>query len=269
MERPIVAIRAIGGRRRGVGRFQDVQAFVRGVNQVASLDALRDELVCMLDSLGFEYFALGHHVSVVSGSLVQIGNYPESWARILVERNYISDDPVLLACQTTGAAFRWSEVSSLITLSPKHQEILSNAARAGLGDGFTVPVHIPGECAGSCSFARKVGRTLVETSLPAAQYVGCFAFEAARRLARKPAGNLRKRELPVPPRLTSRQLDCVVLVARGKSDWEAGKVLGISPETVHQHIELAKQKYDVATRMQLVIRTLFDNQLGFQDILAH
>jgi LuxR family quorum-sensing system transcriptional regulator CciR len=252
-----------------VGRFHDVQAFVREANRVTSLDTLRERLMCMVETLGFEYFALGHHVNVVSGDLVQIGNYPESWTCLLLERNYISDDPILRACQTTVAGFRWSEVSTLITLTPRHKEILSNAASAGLGDGFTVPVHIPGECGGSCSFARKLGRTLIEASLPAAQYVGCFSFEAARRLARKQASDKTKREFPNPPRLTTRQLDCVVLVARGKSDWEAGKVLGISPETVHQHIEFAKHKYDVATRMQLVIRTLFDNQVGFRDILGH
>jgi LuxR family quorum-sensing system transcriptional regulator CciR len=98
--------------------------------------------------------------------------------------------------------------------------------------------------------------------LPATQYVGCFAFEAARRIsaAEAPAEDSR-------PKLTSRQFDCVVLVAQGKSDWHIGQLLGISPETVHQHIETAKRRYDVSSRTQLVVRALFDSQITFADVL--
>jgi len=39
-----------------------------------------------------------------------------------------------------------------------------------------------------------------------------------------------------------------VLAAQGKSDTDAGVLLGISNQTVHQHIETAKRRYGVATR---------------------
>ena len=65
--------------------------------------------------------------------------------------------------------------------------------------------------------------------------------------------------------MTPRQLDCVMLVAQGKSDWEIGQVLGISESTVHKHIEDAKRRFGVCTRVQLVVRSLFDSQLSFTD----
>jgi len=135
-----------------------------------------------------------------------------------------------------------------------------------MGEGYTVPVNIPGECAGSCSFAQPPGKSLSESALPAAHYIGCFAFEAARRLVRQP--HARTRKFTAKESLTPRQLDCVVLVARGKTDWEAATLLGVSQDTVHQHVETAKRKYGVATRTQLVIRALFNNQLGFQDVIS-
>jgi LuxR family quorum-sensing system transcriptional regulator CciR len=67
--------------------------------------------------------------------------------------------------------------------------------------------------------------------------------------------------------LTERQLDCIVLMAQGKSDWDVGKILGLSQRTVQQHIDAARKKYDVGTRTQLLVRTLFDNQVGFHDII--
>ena len=245
-----------------MSRFHDVQSFVREATHVENLESLHKLLEATVRTFGFQYYALGHHVNVVHGDLLQIGNYPESWMATVRAREYISDDPILRACQTSAIGFRWSEVDRLIELSAHQKDILESAERGGMGDGFTVPVHIPGECLGSCSFAHRPGKALNEAVLPSAHYVGCFAFEAARRLVRE-----RGRKVVATEPLTPRQWDCVVLVARGKSDWEAAQLLGLAQTTVHQHVETAKRKYGVATRTQLVIRALFDNQLGFQDVI--
>ena len=69
------------------------------------------------------------------------------------------------------------------------------------------------------------------------------------------------------PQLTPRQRDCVALVAQGKSDWEIGQLLGISESTVHKHIEDAKRRFGVSTRIQLVVRSLFDARLSFADVM--
>ena len=90
-----------------------------------------------------------------------------------------------------------------------------------------------------------------------------MAFDAAE--------SLRQARPPGPPRgpqLTPRQRDCVVLVAQGKSDWEIGQVLGISESTVHKHIEDAKRRFGVSTRVQLVVRSLFDARLSFSDVMS-
>ena len=73
--------------------------------------------------------------------------------------------------------------------------------------------------------------------------------------------------MPRAPDLTQRQLDCIVLMAQGKSDWDTGKILGISQRTVQEHLDTARRRYSVGSRTQLLVRTLFDNHLGFQDII--
>lgn len=251
-----------------MGQFRDVQNFVRVASQAPTVEDLRRSVTDVAATFGFAYYAVGHHVNLASPTLIQLSNYPEAWVETIRERRYITDDPVVMACQTSAAGFRWSEIRALIALSQRQEQILEGASRAGLGDGFTVPIHIPGECAGSCSFAVRSESELQEHLLPAAHYIGCFAFEAIRRIAREiPARGHSGNGNSANPVLTSRQLDCVVLVARGKSDGDTAQLLGISPDTVHQHIETAKQRFGVATRMQLVIRTLFDNQLSFRDIM--
>ena len=67
-------------------------------------------------------------------------------------------------------------------------------------------------------------------------------------------------------RLTDRQRDCVLWVARGKSDWEISQILGVGEETVARHIKQACERYGVNKRTYLVILTLFDGTLTFSDI---
>ncbi|WP_273461893.1 response regulator transcription factor [Sandarakinorhabdus limnophila] len=73
---------------------------------------------------------------------------------------------------------------------------------------------------------------------------------------------------PEGPKLTQRQLDCLVLAARGKSNWVAGQLLGLSGGTVHKYLEAAKTRYGVATRTELVVRALFDGQLSFAGVMG-
>ena len=66
--------------------------------------------------------------------------------------------------------------------------------------------------------------------------------------------------------LTDRQRDCVLWVARGKSDWEISLILKVGEETVARHIKQACERYGVNKRTYLVILTLFDGTLTFSDI---
>src|SRR5690348_513780 len=182
-----------------------------------------------VENFGFDHVALVHHVSLsdpeAAAQSLQFINYPEGWRALMRSRGYLGDDPVLAACQKSAAAFLWSELPRILPLTARQAEILQAAAICGMGDGFTVPVNVPGEFLGSCSFALRWGRDVRREVLPAAQYVACFAFEAARRI--RLAEGARPEGLPATPRLTQRQFDCIVLVAQGKSDWDISQLLGI------------------------------------------
>jgi LuxR family quorum-sensing system transcriptional regulator CciR len=245
-------------------RLRDVQAFVDEANRATSLEAIAAMVADAAAELGFDYYSLVHHVDLALPfpEFVRLSNYPPSWVGRILENRYFVDDPVHAACQTTAVGFKWADLGRLIQLTERQREILEGAEREGLGEGFTVPVNVPGEFTGSASFGVRTGRALDDKALPAAHYIGAFGFEAARRIAR--AGGPRRTE---SPKLTPRQLDCLLLVARGKSDWDAATILGIRPDTVHQHVEAAKRKFGVASRAQLVVRALFESRITFTDIL--
>ena len=50
--------------------------------------------------------------------------------------------------------------------------------------------------------------------------------------------------------LTKREIDCLRLIARGITDREVGKKLGISTSTAHEHFETAKKKLKASTRAE-------------------
>lgn len=236
----------------------------RIVETVDSADELAAAMAAITAELGFQYFALGHHVDIVAAgpAAMRLHNYPQRWAEYY-DRNALGvSDPVHRASHVTGIGFRWSQMATMIPLTPTDLRILALGRAQGIGNGFTVPVHVPGEARGSCSFANETGRPLPDTMLPLAQLAGAFAFEAGRRLWTGRGSDPGRSG----PRLTDRQRDCVLWVARGKGDWEISLILGISEETVARHIKQACERYGVNKRTLLVIRTLFDGTLTFSDI---
>ena len=245
------------------GMFHRVQAFVEHVSGSGSEADLADALAQITAELGFSHYALTHHVDIRQAPqpAIRLDNYPSDWADYFDAEGLGDSDPVHRACDLTSVGFAWSRLSGMIHLTDRDRRILELAQARGLANGFTVPAHVPGEANGSCSFAVEKGTTLDEAIFPVAQLVGAFAFEAARRL-------WRMRASPVPPRpLTERQRDCLLWAARGKSDWEVSKILGISQETVIQHLKQARERYGVTKRTMLAVNALFDGTISFTDIL--
>lgn len=244
----------------------ELQEFVRECNLATSEEQLFGLLDEATRRLGFEQFALTHHVNLAGlpDDAIAIGSYSANWVETLIEQRYFNDDPILAASSKTAVGFLWSDVDKMINLTDRQREILEAARRFGLAEGFTVPIHVPGEYQGTCNFGARSLEKLAPDALPKAQIVGAFAFEAARRIIR---ARRREKYMGRVPELTTRQLDCVTLVAMGKTDWEIGRILGISESTAHEHIEAARKRYGVTKRTQLVIRALFDGQITFSDIL--
>lgn len=243
--------------------FDLVEAFIRDISGIPT----PADLALMLDAIsrrmGFDYFALTHHVDVrrAHGPAIRLVNYPAEWVEYFDRQELGRSDPVHRASHLTSVGFAWSRLPDLIELTPQDNEVLAVASRCGIGDGFTIPAHVPGEANGSCSFATERGRALDPEHLAAAQLVGAFAFEAARR-----AWQLRPDAAEPRPQLTDRQRDCVILAARGKSDWEIAHIFGLSPETVTEYLKRARERYGVGKRTLLAVHALFDGTISFHDV---
>lgn len=229
--------------------------------KVASEDALIDILDEACARLGCSWFALSHHVDFLAAPEkgLRVHNYPEDWARWFDEQRLGVRDPVHRASRRRAAGFLWHEMHQFSRPRPGDGAILKRARRHGIRDGLTVPTHVPGDAHGSVSFAWQKGTYATPEALMFAQVIGAFVFEAARKLSGLVAANDQ-------PRLTDRQIECLLWAARGKSDSVIAQIMDLQTDTVSEHLRNARAKYSAQSRVSLAIRALFDGTICFSDV---
>lgn len=232
---------------------------------IEAATTLEELWVVMLDitlQLGFQYFALIHHVDYprLIGKTFRLHNYPQEWADYFEAHHHARRDPIHRATYMTNTGFPWAEARNLISMSASDTLHMTRAYAFGIEDGFTIPANIPGETRGSCSFAVGDGRPLPYRAFAAAQWLGSKAFRRAREI-------LRLRDFgTTPPILTERQFECLLLLAQGKTAEEIGMILGRGKETVVTQLKQARALYGVYEKTSLVIHALNNGTLCLGEI---
>jgi LuxR family quorum-sensing system transcriptional regulator CciR len=234
--------------------------FARSIPNVVSKDGLSSALADACQRFGIRYFALSHHVDFATAPhAIRVHNYPDGWEEWYDAHRLGLSDPIHRASHFTAQGFYWRDVPRLIPISRSDRQLLGRGAGIGLGDGVTVPAHVPGEARGSCSFVSEIGTSLPEDALLWAQAIGMFAFEGARRLQRR-AG------CSSSPRVSERQRECIALAGRGFTNRAIARKLGIGEQSVLEHLREARARLGVCTRTELVVSLLAAGELCFDDV---
>jgi DNA-binding CsgD family transcriptional regulator len=140
--------------------------------------------------------------------------WPDTWHKFYVGSGVILRDPVVTALKQRHGPFTWSELRRDGKFPAAGTKALQVVAEHGWTEGLAVPI---------------------------------------------PHGDQRLRNLvpkhgfAVPPvGLTRREIDTLRLIARGATDRDVARKLGISPSTAHEHFEKAKRKLKVSTRAEAI-----------------
>lgn len=236
-------------------------AFALDVMRVKDKAGLADLLREACGRMGCSWFALSHHIDFLAAPEkgIRIHNYPDDWARWFDERGLGLSDPVHRASQRSMAGFLWHDMTRYDRPRSGDEFILAEAERHGIGDGLTVPAHLPGDAFGSVSFAWRPGFSANLDALQFARMIGGPAFEAARLIANPGLAR-------AGPRLTDRQRDCLIFAAMGNPIWRIAELLGLSSDTVREHLRNARQRYEANGGITLTVRALYDGDISFADI---
>ena len=173
--------------------------------------------------------------------------FEAGWLKHYDEQGYINADPIVRELHLTYQPFSWSEVVARRDIGAAERQIMLESADAGMRDGFVVPIYQSGGYTGLVSLAGNEPM-ITEESRRGLTLASIYLHNKMTNLLRQETQN----EFD----LTERELECLRWAAAGKSDWEIGKILLISAKTVNYHIENAKRKFRVATRVQAIVAAM-------------
>lgn len=188
-------------------------------------------------------------------------NYPSSWVDEVISHRLYRDDPVHAASIRSASGLCWERIREVIAPTRAQLSMLQRGRAHGLVSGYTVPFRIPGERGAFFSVARRKEGPFTYVEAASAQLIGEIAFRRGRELTEGRATKGRG------ARLSPRQIDCVRLIAAGKTEWEIGVILGLSPSTIHEYVEGARQRYGVKTRSQLVLAAARDGHVSLNYLI--
>lgn len=238
--------------------------FHEAIDLIDSPELLSSHLEVICGLAGIRYFAITHHIdfgrSQAAG--IHLHNYPSHLAQFHDQQGFGVRDPVHRTSQLRAAGFFWSELPRLVALTSDDNELLDRAERAGIGPGYTVPINVPGEFSGSCSFAMSKGLVFPRGISAIVQALGAFAFEAARHLHSAPEIH-RVRQ----GRLTERERQIVVAIGQGKAEKQIARRLGISPSTVNDHLKHARLRCGVHKSSMLVYCGLLSGSISYSELI--
>ncbi len=154
-------------------------------------------------------------------------------------------DAFLHASVNSPKPFQWADVSQL--LDPKSPQIDSfKQMIEPLGDGVVVPVFGPLFRNGYFCFSGTSGRTYSEKEM--------MLLHSISQTAYLKLCDLMYREDTSARTLSSRELEIINIVARGKSSHVIAETLNVSVNTINTHLKRIFEKLDVTDRVSAVMR---------------
>ncbi|WP_321396008.1 LuxR family transcriptional regulator [Emcibacter sp.] len=229
--------------------FEVVQDFVSASARVLSEDELVEAFDKAIQKLGFTHFSCASMMDYnnpVPGSIF-ITKLPESWTSRYLDKNYHQQDAVLDAVQNRNVPVIWENMHVRNRFQKK---ILKEASECGLKNGISVQLFVPGFIPTTFSVSSEEQDFDRDSYL--LLHLLCVYFHEAVLRVREESGSpqFEKKEL------TGREKECLYWAASGKSDTDIADILSISKHTVHFHIENAKRKFNLSTRIQTVVRAI-------------
>lgn len=173
------------------------------------------------------------------------GEFNLDWSQRYLARGYVTSSVIARELLLTSRAYSWDEVMRRRPVNAAQVRIRNEAGECGLRTGLFTPVAWHD---GSFSAVVLAGThcdlddKLIRTS---AEVLSAYYGSELRRLVPSSA--------PRSAALTPRQRECLAWVRQGKSSGVIADILGLSSETVEEHIAAACRKLKVRTRVQAAV----------------
>lgn len=188
-------------------------------------------------------------------------NYAPPWRERYDAEKLHYIDPTVSHCSNSTVPIVWEPETFS---DPAQQGMYEEACHYGIRTGITLPIHGPAGEFGVISFASDQRPSSdfdarIVQLMPALSLIRDYAFESSLKFVHEVKG-----AEPVP-RLTKRELEVLRWVMVGKSSWEISKITSCSEATVNFHIANVRQKFNVNTRQQALVKAISLGLLSPED----
>jgi DNA-binding CsgD family transcriptional regulator len=220
---------------------------VAAMKRASSIDALGATAGRLFAGIGLPSYALTRFFARDrrADAAVISGAFDQTWSQRYLARRYVSSSSIAREMLLTSRAYSWDEVMQRRQVDPAQLRIRNEAAECGLRTGLFTPVgwHDGSYTAVVLAGADcDLGDGLVRTS---AEILSAYYGSELRRLISPAAG--------AGIELSPRQRECLAWVRQGKSTGMIAEILGLSADTVEEHVAAACAKLGVRTRLQAAV----------------
>ena len=220
-----------------------------------SLSELDNTAQRMFGQLNYTSFSLARFYAPDQspGTRVLAGRFEPSWSRRYIDKNYAASSVIARHMLQSDMPYTWTDALTAQGDHAVQSKIIGEATEHGLREGLFSPIRLSDRSFAAVVVAGWDVPTTdplhrMMTEVLAARY----QHEVSRLLDRGAAGSTV---------LTRRQRDCLSWVRHGKSSTDIGELLGISPQTVEEHIAAACRRLGVRTRLQAAVEATLNGLL--------
>jgi LuxR family quorum-sensing transcriptional regulator LasR len=217
------------------------------------VESWRRALLDIAGSVGFQHvmYAVVHSRHAQYEHAFVQSNYSPEWRERYDAERFAYVDPTVGHCLISNLPIVWEPDA----FSAKGGRVLYEEACAyGMRTGVTLPIHGPNGEVGLLSlasdaapgekFTREIALGMADLTL-----IRDYSFAASVPFSHPTGGE-------EVPRLTRRELEVLNWVMAGKSSWEISMITRCSEATVNFHLANVRQKFNVNTRQQAVVKAI-------------
>lgn len=230
-------------------RYQTLQEFIAKSNKCRSSGELNAVFSDYLGRMGIDMYVFScvHHQNDIAGHGVS-SSYPGDWLDHYISNNYIAFDPIYRIGWEKSGIFDWASISKTHVLSRDETRLMNEAGDAGLVCGAAASIHLGYGNLIGFGFASSSRHTFGRDHL-SQLYAMAGQFQLVYTSL---VPNSERPEI----RLSARQKEVLQWIATGKTRVDIAEIMGITEDTVDDHLRQVFRKLRCNDRVVAVLRAV-------------
>lgn len=230
------------------------QTFIDRLGGASDGEGLSQAMTRFADAFGLSTFSYLDFRQAGSHPPVYLTTYPKQWIYQYASRRYHEIDPVIVQSRHCMRPFFWDDRSHGADPNAEQRRLFGEAAEFGIRCGFTVPVHAGRAGLAMVSFSSDRKPAEARRDIIAHRDILQLASMYFHVHARQRLQDIIAADASL---LDAEEAASLQWVARGKSVWDIGEILGVSRPLVVRHLTNAKRKLSALSLSHAVAIALY------------